>query len=61
MKLDKIYFRLNKDLYLCGQYVVPRTSLSYSISDDGHDRYDKLSNEIDICSTMGDVAIFLAN
>ena len=57
MKLDKIYFGLNKDLYLCAQYVAPRNSLYYSISDNGHDRYDKLSNEIDICSTMGDVAI----
>ena len=57
MKLDKIYFGLNKYIYLCAQYVAPRNSLSYIISDDGHDRYYKLSNEIYICTTMGDVAI----
>ena len=57
MKLDKLYFGLYKDLYLCAQYIAPRNSPQYIISDDGHDRHDKLSNEIDIFSTMGDVAI----
>ena len=57
IKLDKLYFGLYKDLYLCAQYITPCNSPQYIISDDGHDRHDKLSNEIDIFSTMGDVAI----
>ena len=57
MKLDKLYFGLYKDLYPCVQYIAPRHSPSYIILDDGHDRHDKFSNEIDNFSTMGDVAI----
>ena len=57
MKLDKLYLGLYKGIYLCAQYIAHRNSPSYIISDDEHDGHDKLSNEIDIFSTMADVAI----
>ena len=45
IKLDKLYFGLYKDLYLCAQCIAPRNSPSYMITDDGQDRHDTLSKD----------------
>ena len=57
LKLDKSYFGLNKDLYFCTVYIPPRNSPTYVVSDDGEDMHDTIAREIDIFSTLGDVAI----
>ena len=57
MKLEKRCFGLFKDIYLCAQYIAPRNSPLYTVSEDGQDRHDQLSNDIDIYSALGDVAI----
>ena len=57
LKFDKNYFGLNKDLYLCIVYNRPRNSPTYVVSDDGEDMHDTIAREIDIFSTLGDVAI----
>ena len=57
MKLEKRCFGLFKVIYLCAQYIAPRNSPLYTVSEDGQDRHDQLSNDIDIYSVLGDVAI----
>ena len=57
LKLDKNYFGLNNDLYLCTVYIPPRNSPTYVVSDDGKDMHDTIAREIGIFSTLGDVAM----
>ena len=56
LKFDKNYFGLNKVLYLCTVHNRPRNSPTV-MSDYGEDMHDTIAREIDIFSTLGDVAI----
>ena len=57
MKLEKMCFGLFKNIYLCAKYIAPGNSPLCTLSEDGQDKHDQLSNDIDIYSALGGVAV----
>ena len=56
VKLDRLFFGTNKDIYICAAYISPQNSSSNSgISLD--DKFEGLHKELDWYTTIGDVAI----
>ena len=53
MKLEKIYFGLFKDIYLCAQCIAPKNSPLYTVSEDLNNRvglHQEIHYDIDIYS-----------
>ena len=57
LKLDNLFFGLEKDIYLCVAYMPPQNSSSQS-GVVNEEKYDDLRKELDVYTTLGNVAIF---
>ena len=57
LKLDRLYFGLDKDLYICVLYIPPVSSTYFNPAISELDHFDVLSNEIECYAALGDIAI----
>ena len=55
-KLDKSFFNLEKDIYVCSVYIPPSNSTFYS-SYKGNDPFDELQQQISFYSRKGDIIL----
>ena len=57
IKLDQIYFGLEKDLYICMTYIPPESSTYYEAHNSDFDHFDILSREIEHYSSLGEITL----
>ena len=59
LKLDKIYFNTDNDIYLCNCYIPPKNSSVTQIDHigDACSSFDILQKEVDLYDTKGDIAL----
>ena len=57
IKLDQIYFGLEKDLYTCMTYIPPESSTYYEAHNSDFDHFDILSREIELYSSLGEITL----
>ena len=59
LKLDKIYFNTDNDIYLCNCYIPPQNSSVTQIDHigDACSSFDILQKEVDLYDTKGDIAL----
>ena len=55
-KLDKSFFNLEKDIYVCSVYIPPSNS-TFCSSYKGNDPFDELQQQISFYSRKGDIIL----